>query len=188
MDRRDGLRPVEMSVTLRELRDKLYPDSRLSTTQVLRALTRVADALDTRDARIPWEDPVTGRGGLRRVVSVQDLPKGEAYLDDKLTLFVNLPPGTGAGPVVPETLAAWGLRSALAYNLLINLSYRLFDPERTRYPINRRYWTAKQDPQAYEPISVDEIADDAFPLSTNRSRLLLRQRALKALEGLCTKV
>ena len=85
MDRRDGLRPVEMSVTLRELRDRLYPDSRLSTTQVLRALTRAADALDTRDARIPWEDPAIGRGGLRRVVSVQDLPRGEAYLDDELT-------------------------------------------------------------------------------------------------------
>ena len=184
MDRRAGLRPVEMSVTLRELRDRLYPDSRLSTTQVLRALTRAADALDTRDARIPWEDPATGRGGLRRVVSVLDLPRGEAYLDDVLTLFVNLPPGTGAGPVVPETLATWGLRSAPAYNLIINLSYRLFDPGRTRYPVNGRHWMPKQDPQAYEPISVDEIADDAFPLSTNRNRRDLRQRALKALEAL----
>ena len=134
MDRRDGLRPVDMSVTLRELRDKLYPDSRRSTAQVLRELTHAADALDTRDARIPWEDPATGQGGLRRVVSVQDLPRGETHLDDVLSLVVNLPPGTGSGPVMPETLARWGLRSAPAYNLIINLSYRLFDPGRTRYP------------------------------------------------------
>ena len=185
MDRRDGLRPVDMSVTLRELRDRLYPDSRRSTAQVLRELTHAADALDTRDARIPWEDPATGQGGLRRVVSVQDLPRGETHLDDVLSLVVNLPPGTGSGPVMPETLARWGLRSAPAYNLIINLSYRLFDPGRTRYPVSRRaHWMAKRKPEAYEPISVDEIAADAFPLSTNRNRRDLRRRAVQVLEAL----
>ena len=86
---------------------------------------------------------------------------------------------------MPETLATWGVQSAPAYNLLINLSYRLFDPGRTRYPVRRRaHWMAKRKPEAYEPISVDEIAADAFPLSTNRNRRDLRQRALKALEAL----
>ena len=95
----------------------------------------------------------------------------ETHLDDVLSLVVNLPPGTGPGPVIPETLARWGLRSAPAYNLIINLSYRLFDPGRTRYPVRRRaHWMAKRKPEAYESISVDEIAAAVFPLSTNRNR------------------
>ena len=138
MDRRDGLRPVEMAVTLHELRDRLYPGYRLSTARLMERLTHAADALDTRDARIEWENPATGRGGLWRVVSVQSLPRGETHLDDELIMVVNLPPGTGSGPVMPETLATWGVQSAPAYNLLINLSYRLFDPGRTRYPVSRR--------------------------------------------------
>ena len=33
------------------------------------------EALDTMDARIPWQDPETGRGELRRVVSVGGIPR-----------------------------------------------------------------------------------------------------------------
>ena len=61
-------------------------------------LEAAVNALDSPAARIPWEDPVTRRGGLRRVVSVTDIPRGPGKLDDVLTLTVHLPPGTGAGP------------------------------------------------------------------------------------------
>ena len=73
-----------MELALRELRDRLYPGRRISTTQVLEQVLRAVDALDSMDARIPWHDPTTGRGGLRRIVSVQDLPRSAAHLGSAL--------------------------------------------------------------------------------------------------------
>ena len=46
---------------------------------------RAVEALDAMDARIPWHDPLTGRGGLPRVVSVGSIPHGpNALVIDKL--------------------------------------------------------------------------------------------------------
>ena len=61
-------------------------------------LMGAVEALDTMDARIPWQDPNTGRGGLRRVVSVGDIPRGPGVLDDVVRMVVDLPPGSGPGP------------------------------------------------------------------------------------------
>ena len=60
---------------------------------------------------------------------------------DRTTMIKNLliqlgrepVPGHRVRPVMPETLARWGLRSAPAYNLLINLSYR-GPPQPTEWP------------------------------------------------------
>ena len=82
---------------------------------------RAAEALDAMDARIPWVDPDTGRGQLRRVVSVGGIPRGPGALDDVVRMVVDLPPGLG--PMVTPTLGAWGSRSAPAYNALLNLAY-----------------------------------------------------------------
>ena len=93
------------------------------------------EALDTMDARIPWEDPDTGRGGLRRLVQVGDIPRGPGALEDFVTVVVHLPPGAGVGPTVSPNLHVWGVRSAPAYNALINLAYRWFEPGVTRRPV-----------------------------------------------------
>ena len=55
---------------------------------------RAAEGLDAMDARVPWVDPETGRGGLRRVVSVGDIPRGPDALDDFVRVVVDLPPGS----------------------------------------------------------------------------------------------
>ena len=74
------------------------------------------------DARIPWVDPETGRGGLRRVVRVGDIPRGPDALDDVVRMVVDLPPGSGQVPMVTPTLGAWGARSAPDCNALLNLA------------------------------------------------------------------
>ena len=69
-DRRDG-QPVALNIPLRELLSRLYPGPRRPRpNEYWPRLMRAAAALDTMDARIPWHDPTTGRGGLRRVVSM----------------------------------------------------------------------------------------------------------------------
>ncbi len=70
------------------------------------ALNRAAEALDAREVRIPWEDPATGRGGRRRVVSVRDIPRGPGRLDDVVSVVVN-PDPFEAGATVLRSLAAW---------------------------------------------------------------------------------
>ena len=57
-----------------------------------------AEALDS--CRIPWHDPNTGKSGFRRVVSLGDIPRGPHALDDDVRIIVDLPPGTGNGPLV----------------------------------------------------------------------------------------
>ena len=37
---------------------------------------RAAEALDSMEARVPWYDPGTKWGGLRRVAPVGDIPRG----------------------------------------------------------------------------------------------------------------
>ena len=80
-DRRgDG--PVAISIALRDLLDRLYPGPREPRpNEYWPRLMKAAEALDSTEARIPWHDPETGRGGLRRVVSVGDIPRGPGALD-----------------------------------------------------------------------------------------------------------
>ena len=67
---RRGGQPIAMNITLRELLARLYPGRRPSPAEYWPRLMAAVEALDLMDARIPWEDPETGRGDLRRVVSV----------------------------------------------------------------------------------------------------------------------
>ena len=132
---------------------------------------RAVEALDAMDARIPWVDPTTGRGGLRRVVSVGDIPRGPGALDDVVRMVVDLPPGSGTGPEVSPTLGEWGARSAPAYNALLNLAYRWFDPGVTRHPVNGgSHWLQAQDPERYPELSDADVVAVTRPLSTRAAR------------------
>ena len=128
-DQRQAGQPVALQVTLRDLLDRLYPGPRKPRpNEYWPRLMRAVEALNTMDARIPWQDPNTGRGELRRVVSVGGIPRGPGALDDVVRMVVDLPPGSGPGPMVTPTLGAWGARSAPAYHTLLNMAYRWFDP------------------------------------------------------------
>ena len=78
-DQRQAGQPVALQVTLRDLLDRLYPGRRRQKpNEYWSRLMQAVEALDTMDARIPWHDPNTGRGELRRVVSVGGIPRGVA--------------------------------------------------------------------------------------------------------------
>ena len=62
---------------------------------------------------------------MLRVVSLSVIPRGPKCLDDEVTLLVQLPPGSTGGPPVDRSqLRAWGLRSEVAYRMLIGLAYQ----------------------------------------------------------------
>ena len=123
------------------------------------------------DARIPFFDPDTGRGDLRRVVSVSGIPRGPGALDDNVRIVVDLPPGSGDGPMVTPTLGVWGVRSAAAYNALLNLAYRWFVPGVTRYPVRGgRHWLQSQDPERYPELSDADVVNITRPLSARTAK------------------
>ena len=172
--------PIAVRMTLRRLLAQLYPGRTPRPTEYWPRLVAATRALDSYDARIPWEDPDTGQGGLRRIVSVSDIPRGAGHLDDLITMTVHLPPGTRTGPVVSPRLGQWGLRSAPAYRGLINLPLTWHEPGRTRIPIDRRpnapqrergqHWVWNPDPRLYPKLTDALVLDALYPTSSRRKR------------------
>ena len=170
-DRRgDG--PVAISIALRDLLDRLYPGPRRpKPREYWPRLMKASETLDSTEARIPWYDPETGRRGLRRVVSVGDIPRGPGALDDLVRIVVDLPPGSENGPQVSDNLGLWGLRHRREYRTLLNLPYWWHIPGLTVHPVGRRadgkgrHWQRATDPDRYPAMSDDELVDIVFPTS-----------------------
>ena len=185
LDERMRNRPVEMEVSLRTMRERLWPNSwnGYSSTRLRRVLHQAADALDSWEAAWPWHDPDTGRGGSRRIVLVSDIGNN---LDDTFRLVVDLPPGSAEGPQVSATLAAWGAKSADAYRSLLNLAYTWHQPGRTHMPLAGGHWVRRTTPDAYPELSDDDLLALVFPTheSTATYRKELLYRARKTLEML----
>ena len=170
-DQRDAGQPVALSIPLRDLLARLYPGPRRPRpNEYWPRLMRAVGALDAMDARIPWVDPATGRGGLRRVVSVGDIPRGPGALDDAVRMVVDLPPGSGPGPLVTPSLGAWGARSAPAYTALLNLAYRWFDPGVTRHRARGGHWLQAHKPERYPELSNVDVVAITRPLAARAAR------------------
>ena len=187
-DERDAGQPVVLQVTLRDLLNRLYPPPRRPKPNVYwPRLMSAVEALDSMDARIPWHDPKTGRGDLRRIVSVGGIPRGPGALDDMVRMIVDLPPGSGPGPLVSPKLGEWGAKSAPAYTAMLNLAYRWFAPGVTRIPVgDRKHWVQLQDPQLYPALSDADVVSITRPLSTRAARRKLVDEGwavLRQLEG-----
>ena len=184
-DRRSN-NPVALQVTLRDLLDRLYPGPRKPRpNEYWPRLVRAAEALDSMDARFPWQDPKTGHWTLLRVVSVGGIPRGPDALDDLVRIVVDLPPGSGEGPSITPTLGAWGVRSAPAYNALINLAYRWFDPGVTRHPVGGgRWWVQALDPERYPELSDADVVAITRPLSARAARRNLAREGWETLHQL----
>ena len=170
-DERNAGQPVVLQVTLRDLLDRLYPgERRPRPNEYWPRLMSAVEALDSMDARIPWHDPETGRGDLRRVVSVGGIPRGPGALNDVVRMIVDLPPGSGPGPLVSPTLGVWGAKSAPAYTAMLNLAYRWFEPGVTRLPVPGGHWIQVQDPKQYPALSDADVVAITRPLSARVAR------------------
>ena len=77
--RREGARVV-YRFTLRELMERLWPGKRLYPSQQWPGLMQAIELVDK--TRIPWYDPETGHGGMRRVVGFDDVPRSPHHLED----------------------------------------------------------------------------------------------------------
>ena len=177
---------VVMEVTLRELLARLYPGRRPSPAEYWPRLQAAVEALESPQARIPFEDPVTGEGGLQRVVLVSRIPRGPGALGDKVRLIVDLPPGAHEGPIVSPNLAWWGVKAAAPYRALIGLAFRWWNPGITRYPVRRgQHWVQRQNMAAYgDPLTDDEAIALCFPTSVRAQRRNLVYEARRVLKTL----
>ena len=188
MDSRDTDTPVAMRITLRQMLEWLYPSPRKPRpNEYWPRLMTAFEALESPEARIPWYDPETGHGGLRRIVNISDIPRGAAKLDDLISVIVDLPPGSGNGPQVSDNLRLWGIKSAAGYRALLNLAYRWFEPGRTHYPVGRgrrRYWAQTNDPDRYQSFTENELIALCFPTSGRSARRNLVSDARKVIRQL----
>ena len=176
--------PTVLEIPLRDLLRKLYPGKRRPRPNEY--WPRIMQAVEILDStRIPWEDPARGKGGLRRIVNVSDIPRGPGKLDDAVRIIVDLPPGTGKGPVVSPNLNRYGVQSAPLYRGLLNLAYQWFDPGRTRFPVRGgKHWLQVEDPERYPTITNDLLIELFYPTSSQKARRNLASRARKDLEQL----
>ncbi len=172
MQERERGQPVAMSVSLREFLKWLYPTRTPSPAEYWPRLMAAVEALDSWDARVPLYDPQTKRSELRRVVSVGGIPRGPGALDESVRIIVDLPPGSGNGPQVSNNLRLWGVKSAPAYRLLINLAYQWHKPGVTKIPVGKgkaRHWVQVDDPERYPVIADDDLVFLTFPTMSSRS-------------------
>ena len=178
-------------VTLRRFLDWFYEgsDRRPKPSEYYPRLEAAAEALASNRARIEWVDPLTGKGGRRTVVRVEDLPRGPGKLDDEVSVSVFLPPTAGVGPAVNRSrLRYWGRWSEPAYRALLGLAFRWFRPGVTRFPLRRggRVVTHLQsrDPDQYDELSPDGLIELCYPKSRSGSRRYLLARARQAVARL----
>ena len=176
--------PTVLEIPLRDLLRKLYPSARRPRpNEYWPRLMQAVEILDS--TRIPWEDPETGKGGLQRIVNVSSIPRGPGKLDDAVRVIVDLPPGSGSGPVVSPNLARYGVQSAPLYRGLLNLAYQWFDPGRTRFPVRGgKHWLQVEDPERYPTITDDLLIELFYPTSSQKARRNLASRARKDLARL----
>ena len=172
MQERERGQPVAMSVSLREFLKWLYPTRTPSPAEYWPRLMGAVEALDSWDARVPLYDPQTKRSELRRVVSVGGIPRGPGALDESVRIIVDLPPGSGNGPQVSDKLRLWGVKSAPAYRLLINLAYQWHNPGVTKIPVGKgktRRWVQVDDPARYPTITDADLVSLTFPTMSSKS-------------------
>lgn len=177
--------PVAVDITLRELLNRLYPHRQPKPNEYWPRIEAAVKVLN--DTKIPWYDPLMGKGGERQYVIVGNIPRGPGHLDDDVQLIVNLPPGSGQGPILSPRLHEWGARSAPAYFALLNLAYTWWDPGNTSHPATSEHSNWPQvvdDPERYPLLNRSRMVSITHPLSKNtklRNTVAKSQATLQAL-------
>ena len=133
-DRRNDGSPIPLRAKLRDVVTGLWPRG----WQRGRDWPRLLAGLDElRRLGVEWEHG--GTGGVWFAVTVRSVPREDAPLDDLVQFEVQLPPGSGPGPMVArEHLRLLGLDSAPAYRLYLSLCWLWGPPRHSTRTADRR--------------------------------------------------
>ena len=180
---------VTYRITLRDLRDALYPPERLDGSKRRQRSVgymwphiREAIRIINQEARIPVLDPKTGYGHFHHLLRINE-NFGRIDLDMPIGVVLDIPPEVYGGVQLPARLDQWGAESAPAYRALIGLSFLWHEPGRTHAPKGGK-WLRKTGLDPYDPLSDDDAIALAYPSSMTANRRLLLRRAWSALENL----
>ena len=187
---RHGERFVTYAITLRDLRDALYPpeylDGRLRRQRSVGEIwPRIREAVRVinQEARMPMLDPKTGYGYYHHLLRINE-NFGRIDLDTPIGVVLDIPPEVEGGVQLPYRLDQWGAESAPAYRALLGLSFLWHEPGRTHAPVKGGRWVRKTGIEAYDPLTDDDAIALTFPSSTSANRSSLVRRAWDALENL----
>ena len=170
---RHGERFVTYNITLRDLRDALYPPERLDGSSRRQRSVRYiwphihnAIRVINQEARIPILDPKSGYGHYHHLVAYQR----ELWADRSEYAcrggFGYSARGVWRGSITTR-LDQWGAESAPAYRALIGLSFLWHEPGRTHAPKGGR-WLRKTGLDPYDPLSDDDA--DSVGVSEQHDR------------------
>ena len=186
---RHGERFMTYEITLRDIRDILYPPEYLDgRPRQVRSVTylwpRVRSAIRVinDEARIPIIDPKTGYGHLHHLLRVNE-NFGRIDLDMSIGVVLDIPPEVEGGVPLPHRLDQWGAESAPAYRALLGLSFLWHEPGRTHAPLGRR-WLRKKGLDPYAPLDDADVVALAYPSSLKINFRELARRAWSTLENL----
>ena len=187
---RHGERFVTYLLTLRDLRDTLYPPERLDGRRrrappVSELWPRIRHGIRVinQDGRIPLLNPVTGYGHFHHLLRINE-NFGRIDLDMPISVVLDIPPEVEGGVELPGRLDQWGAESAPAYRALLGLSFLWHEPGRTHAPTKGGRWLRKTGPDPYDPLTDDDAIDLAFPNTRVKNRRVLVPRAWGALQNL----
>ena len=187
---RHGERFVSYKITVRDLRNALYPLERLDgrprrQRSVGELWPRIREAIRVinQDARIPILDPETGYGHFHHLLRINE-NFGRIDLAMPIGVVLDIPPEVEGGVQLPSSLDQWGAESAPAYRALLGLSFLWHEPGRTHAPTKSGRWLRRTGLDPYDPLSDDDAIALAFPNSRVRNRGVLVRRAWDALEHL----
>ena len=187
---RHGDRFVTYEITLRDLRDALYPPVRLDGSQrrvppVLEMWPRVLSGIRVinQDARIPILDPAAGYGRYHHLLRINE-NYGRIDLKTPIHVVLDIPPEVEGGVQLPKRLDQWGAESAPAYRALLGLSFLWHEPGRTHAPAKGGRWLRKTGLDPYDPLTDDDAIALAYPSSRKSNRRELSRRAWGALQNL----
>ncbi len=186
---RHGSRFVTYKITLRDLRDALYPPVRLDGRarqqySVGRFWPHILNGIRiiNSEARIPILDPETGYGHYHHLLRINE-NFGRIDLDMPIGIVLDIPPEVEGGVKLPHRLDQWGAESAPAYRALIGLSFLWHEPGRTHAPVAGK-WLRKKGLDPYDPITDEDAVALAYPSNVTVNRPQLARRAWDALENL----
>ena len=134
---RHGERFVSYRITLRDLRDALYPPERLDgrrrrAPSVGEMWPRIRAAIQVinNDGRIPILEGTSGYGRYHQLLRISE-NFGRIDLNMPIHVVLDIPPEVEGGVELPIRLDQWGAESAPAYRALLGLSFLWHEPGRT---------------------------------------------------------